>query len=81
MLGGILRGCGKQLQVAVINVCSYYVLGLPISFTLVYATDMGALGFWIGCTVGSFCQVQYMFSISAWIAVSSCQVRDIVLMK
>ena len=57
MLGGILRGCGKQLPVAIIIMCSYYLLGLPISLVLVYAADMGALGFLIGCTVGNVTQV------------------------
>ena len=58
LFGGILRGCGKQFHVAVINVCSYYLLGLPIALTLVYAADMGALGFWIGCTIATYIQVQ-----------------------
>jgi len=56
----VLRGCGKQLQVAIINVGSYYLLGVPIGLALVYAADMGALGFWIGCTIGSICQVKCM---------------------
>ena len=63
ILGGVLRGCGKQLLVAVNNVGSFYLLGLPISLTLVYAADMGALGFWIGCTVGSATQVQKFVSV------------------
>ena len=50
-------GCGKQLPVAIIIMCSYYLLGLPISLVLVYAADMGALGFLIGCTVGNVTQV------------------------
>ena len=57
LFGGILRGCGKQFHVAIINVCSYYFLGLPIALTLVYAADMGALGFWIGCAIGNCTQV------------------------
>ena len=58
MLGGVLRGCGKHLPVAATTICSYYLLGLPVSLALVYAADMGALGFWIGATVGSVSQVQ-----------------------
>ena len=57
VLGGVLRGCGKQLVVAISNVVCFYLLGLPISLTLVYVYDMGALGFWIGCTAGSTTQV------------------------
>ena len=59
LFGGILRGCGRQFHVAIINVCSYYLLGLLIGLVLVYVADMGALGFWIGCTVGTYTQVQY----------------------
>ena len=58
VLGGVLRGCGKQLLVAVSNIGSFYLLGLPVSLTLVYAADMGALGFWVGCAVGSVAQVK-----------------------
>lgn len=57
VLSGVLRGCGKQLPVAVINICCYYLLGLPVSLALVYAADMGAFGFWIGCTISSVIQV------------------------
>ena len=60
MLSGVLRGCGKHLPVAAITVCSYYLLGLPVSLALVYAADMGALGFWIGCSVGSVTQVRHI---------------------
>ena len=57
VLAGVLRGCGKQLVVAVTDICVYYLLGLPVGITLVYVADMGALGYWIGCTVGSVSQV------------------------
>jgi len=33
-------------------------VGLPVSLTLVYAADMGALGFWLGCAAGSVVQVK-----------------------
>jgi len=56
VLGGILKGCGKQL-IAAASMSVYYLLGLPVSLTLVYAADMGALGFWVGCSLGSFAQV------------------------
>ena len=60
ILSGVLRGCGKQLTVAGINIFCYYLLGLPISLALVYAADFGAFGFWIGCTTASVIQV-HMF--------------------
>lgn len=52
-----MRGCGKQLATAITNVISFNIVGLPISLTLVYAADMGALGYWLGSTVGSITQV------------------------
>ena len=58
VLAGVLRGCGKQLLVAISNIGSFYLVGLPVSLTLVYVADMGALGFWVGCTFGSITQVK-----------------------
>ena len=63
MLGGVLRGCGKQLLVAISNVGSFYLVGLPVSLTLVYAADMGALGFWLGCAAGSVVQVEAVYNM------------------
>ena len=63
VLAGVLRGCGKQLQVAISNIGSFYLVGLPVSLTLVYVADMGALGFWLGCTLGSATQVKSVSTI------------------
>lgn len=63
VLGGVLRGCGKQLATAITNVISFHVVGLPISLTLVYAAGMGALGFWLGATVGSITQVLSVYDV------------------
>jgi len=63
VLAGVLRGCGKQLLVAVSNIISFYLVGLPVSLTLVYAADMGAFGFWVGCTIGSVTEVRCLCSM------------------
>ena len=65
VLGGILRGCGKQLPVAIINMASYYLLGLPVALALVYAANLGALGFWIGSFAGCVIQVGYLYAVSS----------------
>ena len=57
ILAGVLRGCGKQLIDALITLSTYYLLGLPLAIVLVYVADMGAFGFWLGCTVGNISQV------------------------
>ena len=62
-LAGVLRGCGKQVLVAISNIGSFYLVGLPVSLTLVYIADMGALGFWVGCTLGSVTQVKSVSTI------------------
>ena len=53
----MLRGCGKQFATAITNVVSFHLIGVPISLTLVYAVDMGALGYMLGSAVGSITQV------------------------
>jgi len=65
-----LKGCGKQLLAAA-SMSVYYLLGLPVSLTLVYVADMGALGFWLGCTLASITQVRHYL---LFIAITVCSV-------
>jgi len=64
VLGGVLRGCGKQFATAVTNVVSFHLIGVPLSLTLVYAAHMGALGYMIGSAVGSVTQVLPFIKLS-----------------
>ncbi|XP_073090835.1 multidrug and toxin extrusion protein 1 [Manis javanica] len=41
--GGILRGSGNQKVGAVINAIGYYVLGLPIGISLMFAANLGVI--------------------------------------
>ncbi|KAI4556190.1 hypothetical protein MJT46_014813 [Ovis ammon polii x Ovis aries] len=41
--GGILRGTGNQKAGAIINAVGYYVLGLPIGISLMFAAGLGLL--------------------------------------
>ena len=50
--GGILRGLGKQVQGAAVNLFSYYVIALPLGFTLAFRFGYGLWGIWIGLVAG-----------------------------
>ncbi|XP_006877495.1 PREDICTED: multidrug and toxin extrusion protein 1 [Chrysochloris asiatica] len=52
--GGILRGSGNQKVGAIVNAIGYYVVGLPIGISLMFAANLGVIGLWSGiiiCTV------------------------------
>ncbi|KAG7486117.1 multidrug and toxin extrusion protein 1-like [Solea senegalensis] len=49
--GGVLRGAGKQLIGALCNMVGYYVIGFPIGVALMFAADMGIVGFWAGTCI------------------------------
>ncbi|KAG6876375.1 hypothetical protein C0993_003593 [Termitomyces sp. T159_Od127] len=48
---GILRARGKQVTGALLNLTSYYVIGIPFGVWLAFSWDMGLHGLWIGLTV------------------------------
>jgi len=49
---GCLRGSGRQTIGAVLNFVAYYGLGIPCGCLLAFVCEFGALGFWMGMTVG-----------------------------
>uniref|UniRef100_A0A3Q1C065 Multidrug and toxin extrusion protein n=1 Tax=Amphiprion ocellaris TaxID=80972 RepID=A0A3Q1C065_AMPOC len=54
--GGVLRGAGKQTIGAMCNLVGYYIIGLPIGVSLMFAAKMGVVGMWTGLTVSVFVQ-------------------------
>lgn len=42
--GGVLRGAGKQMVGALINLVGHYFIGLPIGVSLMFAAKMGIIG-------------------------------------
>lgn len=42
--GGVLRGAGKQLVGALINLVGHYFIGFPIGVSLMFAANMGIIG-------------------------------------
>ncbi|XP_068124712.1 multidrug and toxin extrusion protein 2-like isoform X2 [Hyperolius riggenbachi] len=57
--GGILRGTGKQYIGAVANAIGFYLLGLPIGISLMFAAKLGVQGFWIGLMFTVFLQASF----------------------
>uniref|UniRef100_A0AAQ5ZFM2 Multidrug and toxin extrusion protein n=1 Tax=Amphiprion ocellaris TaxID=80972 RepID=A0AAQ5ZFM2_AMPOC len=50
------EGAGKQTIGAMCNLVGYYIIGLPIGVSLMFAAKMGVVGMWTGLTVSVFVQ-------------------------
>ncbi|KAM7257148.1 hypothetical protein ACFE04_012889 [Oxalis oulophora] len=48
VLSGICRACGKQRSGAIINLGSYYIVGIPCGVVLAFVFHVGGPGLWIG---------------------------------
>ncbi|KAL0904511.1 hypothetical protein M5K25_026635 [Dendrobium thyrsiflorum] len=64
VLNGIVRGCGWQKKCAIINLGSYYVVGLPMAILLAFKLDMGGKGLWTGIICALFTQVLLLSILS-----------------
>ncbi|KAJ4830587.1 hypothetical protein Tsubulata_004759 [Turnera subulata] len=52
IFGRVAIGAGSQTVVAYVNICSYYVLGVPIGLLLGYVAHLQVKGIWIGMLIG-----------------------------
>ncbi|KAL0256181.1 hypothetical protein SLS55_008573 [Diplodia seriata] len=61
--GGILRGIGRQEVGGYVNLISYYLIGLPISFGTGFGLGWGLYGLWAGpaLALGIVALVEYIF--------------------
>jgi MATE family multidrug resistance protein len=50
--GGVLRGMGRPYVAALVNLLGYYVLALPLAYTLGFRAQLGLFGIWIALAVG-----------------------------
>lgn len=51
---GILRGMGRQKRVALLNLCGFWVLGLPFGLLLAFVGGLNVYGIWWGFNSGTF---------------------------
>ncbi|KAK6461337.1 mate-domain-containing protein [Scheffersomyces coipomensis] len=49
---GVLRGQGRQRIGSILNLISYYLIALPLCFTLAFALKFGLAGLWYGLIAG-----------------------------
>ncbi|KAF8699910.1 Multidrug oligosaccharidyl-lipid polysaccharide flippase, partial [Rhizoctonia solani] len=52
---GVLRARGMLGLGAIINICSYYIIGLPVGVALAFWADLGLKGLWAGLAIALFC--------------------------
>uniref|UniRef100_A0A8C5LQ61 Uncharacterized protein n=1 Tax=Leptobrachium leishanense TaxID=445787 RepID=A0A8C5LQ61_9ANUR len=45
---GVMRGTGKQMIGAIVNTVGFYIVGLPIGISLMFAAKLGVIGYWLG---------------------------------
>ncbi|GMY20004.1 protein DETOXIFICATION 24-like [Fagus crenata] len=65
VLTGVAVGGGFQGIVAIVNICCYYVFGVPIGLVLAYVADLQVKGLWIGMLCGVLLQT-FVLSIIIW---------------
>ena len=56
ILGGIIRGSGKQSSGAIANFVSFLLFSVPLGIVLVFVVHMGILGYWLGLLTGEVMQ-------------------------
>ncbi|XVE90283.1 hypothetical protein DITRI_Ditri20bG0065900 [Diplodiscus trichospermus] len=69
VLSGGAVGAGRQTIVACVNVCSYYIVGVPLGFLLGYVAYLEVKGIWIGMIIGVVMQTTvlgYITSKTNW---------------
>ncbi|XVF64847.1 hypothetical protein PTKIN_Ptkin09bG0199400 [Pterospermum kingtungense] len=52
ILSGVAVGSGWQATCAYINICCYYIIGLPLGFLMGWVFDLGVMGIWGGMIFG-----------------------------
>ncbi|CAA0837066.1 MATE efflux family protein [Striga hermonthica] len=65
VLSGVAVGAGLQGTVAIINLCCYYLIGIPVGALLGYVAHLEVEGIWIGMNIGIFAQ-SLALSYMAW---------------
>ncbi|KAJ1394210.1 Multi antimicrobial extrusion protein [Sesbania bispinosa] len=64
VLSGTARGCGWQKIGAVINLGSYYLVGIPSAIVLAFVLHIGGKGLWLGIICALIVQVLSLLTIT-----------------
>ncbi|XP_057952746.1 protein DETOXIFICATION 16-like [Malania oleifera] len=64
VLSGIARGSGWQKIGAVINLGSYYIVGIPAAIVLAFVLHIGGRGLWLGIILALIVQVTFFLVIT-----------------
>ncbi|XP_020088994.1 protein DETOXIFICATION 16-like [Ananas comosus] len=56
VLSGVARGCGWQKIGAIVNLGSFYIVGIPLAYLIAFVFHVGGKGLWIGIICGSVVQ-------------------------
>ncbi|GCB62337.1 hypothetical protein scyTo_0007215, partial [Scyliorhinus torazame] len=61
--GGVLRGAGKQNLGAIGNIVGFYLIGLPIGISLMFAAKLGVFGLWCGILIAGVVQLIFFLIV------------------
>ncbi|KAG9458470.1 hypothetical protein H6P81_002978 [Aristolochia fimbriata] len=64
VLTGVALGAGWQSIVAYVNICCYYVVGIPLGVLLGYLTSLQVTGIWTGMVCGVAAQTLVLIIIT-----------------
>ncbi|KAI4998054.1 protein DETOXIFICATION 29-like [Hordeum vulgare subsp. vulgare] len=63
VLSGVAIGAGWQALVAFINIGCYYLVGIPLGVLFGFKLRFGALGIWVGMSIGTLLQTAVLLII------------------
>lgn len=63
VLSGVAIGAGWQTLVAFINIGCYYLVGIPLGVLFGFKLKLGALGIWVGMSIGTLLQTAVLLII------------------
>ncbi|KAH6835384.1 MATE efflux family protein [Perilla frutescens var. hirtella] len=64
VLSGIARGCGWQKIGAMVNLASFYLIGIPLGVVLAFVLHLGGKGLWTGIIAAIFAQTFFLSIIT-----------------
>ncbi|KAJ0985735.1 hypothetical protein J5N97_004091 [Dioscorea zingiberensis] len=64
VLSGVARGCGWQHVGAYVNLCSFYLFGIPVAILLGFVMHLQGKGLWIGILGGATVQTTLLAIIT-----------------